>query len=169
MKFMRFPNSIVAPTAAPGCRTLLASLTAVTLLFAALAASRATTITAWNFENNSIAANNSPAPSTGTGTAVSIGMNLNGTAGCDVLQGVSGDTGANGIADTSQIWRVRSTTGGNGWTSTAGIGTQGAQFSASTVGYNNIVVTFDWYCTTKGEAKLQFQYTTDGSTWKNLP
>jgi len=128
------------------------------------------TITAWTFENDSsTTATNSPAPSTGTGTADSIGMNLNGTAGCDVLAGVSGDTGVNGIANLTELWRIRSTTGGNGWTNTAGIGTQGAQFAASTAGYNSITVSFDWYTTTRGEANAQLQYTTDGSNWNNVP
>jgi hypothetical protein len=31
-------------------------------------------ITAWTFENNALAVNNSPAPSTGSGAASSIGM-----------------------------------------------------------------------------------------------
>ena len=123
----------------------------------------------WNFENNSIAANDSPTPSTGTGTASPIGMALNGTVGaCDVLLGVAKDTGSNNIADLTQEWRIRSTVNGNGWTSTAGIGAQGAQFSASTAGYNTISVNFDWYATAQGEANLQLQYTADGVTWNNV-
>jgi uncharacterized protein (TIGR03437 family) len=42
-------------------------------------------------------------------------------------------------------------------------------FAASTAGYSNITVSFDWYATTQGEAKLQLQYTTDGATWHNVP
>jgi uncharacterized protein (TIGR03437 family) len=41
-------------------------------------------------------------------------------------------------------------------------------FAASTVGYNNITVSFDWYATNQGEANLMVQYTTDGSTWHNV-
>jgi hypothetical protein len=49
----------------------------VATLFAAfLPAVQAATIAAWNFENNPLAVNNNPAPSTGSGTASSIGMNL---------------------------------------------------------------------------------------------
>ena len=139
----------------------------------------ATTITAWNFENNAIAVNNSPVPSTGVGTASSIGMNLYPTPNIgvttdDVLKGTNSDTGANGNADTSQEWRIRGQAGtngaANGWSSLAPIGTQGAVFAASTVGFNAINVSFDWYTTTQGEANLQLEYTTNGgSTWTNVP
>jgi len=142
----------------------------------ACAVAQASTITQWTFENNSIAVNNSPAPSTGTGTASSLGMNLYATPNVgvttdDVLKGASSDTGANGVSDLSQVWRVRGQAGANGaangWSSLAPIGTQGAQFAASTVGYSAIAVSFDWYATTQGEANLQLEYTTNGTTWQN--
>ena len=135
-------------------------------------------ITAWTFENDTIAVNNNPAPSTGAGTASSIGMATYATPNIgvttdDVTQGATSDTGANGDANLTQIWRVRAQAGtagaANGWSSAAPIGTQGAVFAASTVGYTNITVSFDWYATTQGEANLQLQYTTDGSTWHNVP
>ena len=44
------------------------------LIAASLPVAQADVITAWTFENNAIAVNNSPAPSTGSGTASSIGM-----------------------------------------------------------------------------------------------
>ena len=127
---------------------------------------------------NPIAVNNNPAPSTGAGTASSIGMNIYPTPNVgvttdDVLQGTSGDTGANGVANLTQIWRVRAQAGANGaangWSSLAPIGTQGAVFAASTVGFSNINVSFDWYATTQGEANLQLEYTNDGTTWHNVP
>jgi hypothetical protein len=138
----------------------------------------AATITQWNFENDTIAVNNSPAPSTGAGTASSIGMNVYPTPNVgvttdDVLVGKNSDTGANGVADTTNTWRVRAQAGANGaangWSSAAPIGTQGAIFAASTVGYDAINVSFDWYATTQGEANLQLEYTDDGSTWTNVP
>ena len=148
------------------------------LVAASLSVAQADVITAWTFENNAIALNNSPAPTTGVGAASSIGMATYATPGVgvttdDVLEGATGDTGTNGNANLTNIWRVRSqaATGGgasNGWSSTAPIGTQGAVFAASTAGYSNIKVSFDWYATTQGEANLQLQYTTDGSTWKNV-
>ncbi len=133
------------------------------------------TITQWTFENDSIAVNNSPAPSTGTGTASAIGMtnSFNSTTSTntdDVVQGANGDTGTNNLADLTQIWRVRGQSPGNGWSSQAPIGTQGAVFATSTVGYfGPINVSFDWYTTTQGEANLQLEYTTNGTTWINVP
>ena len=143
-----------------------------------LAFAQSGVIAAWTFENNTIAVNNSPAPSTGSGTASSIGMatyptpNI-GVTTDDVIAGSAGDTGVNGIADLTQIWRVRAQAGAsgaaNGWSSLAPIGTQGAMFAASTAGYSNITVSFDWYATNQGEGKLQLTYTTDGTTWHNVP
>ncbi len=145
---------------------------------ASLQVAQAGTIAAWTFENDAIAVNNSPAPSTGSGTASSIGMatyatpNIGVTAD-DVVVGAAGDTGTNSNADLTNIWRVRAQAGSNGaangWSSLAPIGTQGAVFAASTVGFTNITVSFDWYATNQGEAKLQLQYTTDGTTWHNVP
>lgn len=138
----------------------------------------AVTVTAWTFQNNSIAVNNNPAPSTGVGTASSIGMDVYPTPNVgvttdDVLAGKNSDTGANGLADTSQEWRIRGQAGSNGaangWSSLAPIGTQGAVFAASTVGFNAINVQFDWYTTTQGEANLELLYTNDGTHWNNVP
>jgi hypothetical protein len=158
-------------------RTIIPTLTLTCALVAATQV-RAQIITAWTFENDPVAVNNNPAPSTGTGTASSIGMNIYPTPNIgvttdDVLVGKSSDTGANGLANTSQIWRVRAQAGSsgaaNGWSSLAPIGTQGAQFAASTAGYSSINVSFDWYSTTQGEANLQAEYTTDGINWINAP
>jgi hypothetical protein len=164
----------VSKKAALAIRTALA-LCAV----GAGAVAHADTIAQWTFENDAIAVNNTPAPSAGSGTASSIGMNLYATPNVgvtqdDVLQGASGDTGANSVADLTQIWRVRGQAGSNGaangWSSAAPIGTQGAVFSASTAGYSNITLSFDWYATTQGEANLQLRYSTDGgTTWTNTP
>jgi hypothetical protein len=139
---------------------------------------RAGIITAWDFENDAVATNNSPAPSVGAGTASSIGMDLYPTPNVgvttdDVLVGKNSDTGANTVANTTHTWRVRAQAGSNGaangWSSLAPIGTQGAVYAASTAGYNAINVSFDWYATTQGEANLQLEYTTDGTTWHNTP
>ncbi len=153
-------------------------LLTLTCALVAVTQARAQIITAWTFENDAVAVNNSPAPSTGTGTSSSIGMNIYPTPNIgvttdDVLVGKASDTGANGVADTTQIWRIRGQAGANGaangWSSLAPIGTQGAVFAASTVGYNSINVSFDWYATTQGEANLQAEYTTDGIHWINAP
>lgn len=154
-------------------------VSAAALVAAFLPLANAGVITAWTFENDAVAANNTPAPSTGTGSASSIGMATYATPNIgvttdDVTQGAASDTGSNGNADLTQIWRIRAQAGSagaaNGWSSTAPIGTQGAEFAVSTVGYSSpITVSFDWYATTQGEGKLQLQYTTDGKTWKNAP
>ena len=155
---------------------LRASLVATLALVAA--SSHAGVIAAWNFENQSVGVNNGPGASTGTGTASSIGMNLYPTPNVgvttdDVLVGKSSDTGANGVADLSQVWRIRGQAGANGaangWSSAAPIGSQGAVFAASTAGYSGPVsISFDWYATTQGEANLQLEYTSNGSTWNNV-
>ena len=82
------------------------------LMAASLSVAQADVIASWTFENNAIAVNNSPAPSTGSGTAKSLGMDVYptpsvGVATDDVLAGSTGDTGVNGNADLTQIWRVR--------------------------------------------------------------
>ncbi len=161
---------------------IVVAMISVILLAASPTARQASAavITQWNFENppDPIAVNNSPAPSTGAGTAGSIGMNVYPTPNVgvttdDVLQGVAGDTGVNTVANLTQVWRVRAQAGANGaangWSSLAPIGTQGAVFAASTVGYNAINVSFDWYATTQGEANLQLEYTNDGANWHNVP
>jgi hypothetical protein len=142
------------------------------------AGASASTITEWTFQNDSIAVNNNPVADVGVGTASSIGMNLYptpnvGVTADDILKGANSDTGANGIADTTQEWRIRGQAGSNGaangWSSLAPIGTQGAVFAASTAGFNTISVQFDWYTTTQGEANLELLYTNNGTTWTNVP
>lgn len=139
---------------------------------------KAATIADWTFENDTIAINNSPAPSSGTGTASSIGMATYPTPNVgvttdDVLQGATGDTGANSVANLTQIWRIRaqaeSNGAANGWSSLAPIGTQGAVFAENPGPNTSVSVSFDWYATTQGEANLQLAYTTDGTHFMNVP
>ena len=155
-------------------------ISALALSIASLASAEADTITAWNFENTPAATlTNSPVASTGTGVASVLGMTNNypttasdSVATADVIAGVSADTGVDGIADTGNIWRIRGQDASgkaNGWSSLAPIGTQGAEFAASTAGYGSINVSFDWYGTSQGEAKLQLEYTDNGTTWINTP
>jgi hypothetical protein len=136
-------------------------------------------LAAWTFNHDSVATNNTPATSSGTGTADSIGMNVYPTPNVgvtqdDVVLGKTSDTGINGVADTTNTWRIRGQAGtngaANGWSSAAPIGAQGAQFFTSTVGDTApINVSFDWYATSAGEANLQLEYTTNGGTsWNNL-
>jgi len=170
-------------------KLLVASAALTVALILAPGLKAQTTIVGWSFENDSIATNNSPLASTnailsGTYAADSIGMNVYATPNVgvtqdDIDQGASGDTGANGLADLTHTWRIRGQAGtmgaANGWSSLAPIASQGAQFFASTAGYsatsyNSLLISFDWYSTTQGEANLELMYTdNDGSTWTNLP
>ena len=145
------------------------------------------TVTEWAFDNNAIAVNTSPAPSTGTGTASTLGFNstYNSQATPTPANSTSVDTSdVNSSTPNStdpagiQQWRIRggdgttggnTSTGNNGWSSFAPVASQGAQFVASTAGFNNIQVSFDWSPTAQGEAKLQLQYTLNGSTYINVP
>ena len=127
--------------------------------------------------------NHSPDPSTGTGTASTLGMNVNSSTGnpdaatkdtsdINAASPLSTDPGTAGV---NTQWRIRGGdgsaspgTGTNAWSSLAPIGSQGAQFTVSTAGLNNIHVSFDWSPTAQGEAKLQLQYTLNGSTYFNV-
>jgi hypothetical protein len=150
-------------------------LAIVALLVTSLVTSRATntTITAWDFDGYTIGVqNNNPVPSTGAGDAFSLGMtnSYGGTSlpECDIILTPGASTGG-----SSDAWRIR---GGStfasagtpdGWSSSSGIGTQGAQFNVNTMGYTNIQLKFDYYITGSGTAKIQVEYTTDGLTWVN--
>ena len=156
-------------------KLILASCVAAFFASLTLSQAQQSTIIQWNFEGLPIGVTLNPAPSinhsAGAESAESIGMqlfNASTTNNPDVLLGATGDTGSDGITNYTQIWRIRGNTG-NGWISTAGIGTQGAQFNADTTGYTNITVSFDWYLTTQGEGHLQLEYTDDGINWTNVP
>jgi hypothetical protein len=144
-------------------------------------ATPASTIAKWTFESDTVATNDTPSADSGTGSADAIGMtnSYNSTTSVntdDVLVGVTSgkksDTGANSEADGTNEWRVRGQPGGtngNGWSTQAPVGTQGAQFAASTLGFTGVNVSFDWYVTSSGEANLQLEYTDNGTTWTNVP
>jgi hypothetical protein len=133
-----------------------------------------TTIADWSFDAGGkiVAPYNSPSATSGAngGTASVLGMN-NSYDGVSVSYAdVTKEVGAS-VPGTSYAWRIRggSSAGGagspNGWSTNAPIATQGAEFAASTAGFNNIKVSFDAYVTTTGEANMAVEYTTDGSSW----
>ena len=143
------------------------------LLIASLSAVQAVTITDWDFDIvGAVAApDNNPASSAGTGVANALGMNnsynnTNSISAPDVLASSGASTGTG-----SYGWRVRgagaSPNSGNGWSTQAPIGTQGAEFDASTLGFNSIQISFDIDTTAQAERNLQLEYTLDGSTWQN--
>lgn len=128
-------------------------------------------ITQFTFDNLDVGVNNSPLPSTGAGTATPLGMTNNFTTPpsvttCDILV----SNGSSNPNLGNKAWRIRSagSGNGNGWHPNAPLHSQGVQFDISTVGYEKITVTYDWFATTQGVKHQQFQYTTDGTTWINL-
>jgi hypothetical protein len=122
------------------------------LILASLSGAQAqNSLAAWTFDNLAIGANSSPQTSTGSGTASAIGL---GSSPSVVSLAGSSSGGANS-------WQL------SGWTASAAIGSQGAQFALSTVGYYQIQASFDVYATANAEAALQVQYTTEGSIWHN--
>ncbi len=132
-----------------------------------------TTLTAWTFDNVPIGLNASPSPSAGLGSASALDMgnsynHTNSISNPDVQSLAGSSTGSSGPL----AWRIRGYStqlgsGGNGWSTSAPIGTQGAEFDGSTFGYYRVKVSFDVYATSDAEANLLVQYTTDGSTWNN--
>jgi hypothetical protein len=111
-------------------------------------------------EAYSIGFNNTYSYAGGNGNLSTDASDINNTGGSS-----SGTTGPN-------AWRVRGAnsagTAGIGWNYQAPIGTQGAEYDASTVGYSNIVVNFDLYFTSAAEAKMCVLYTTNGWVSTNV-
>lgn len=140
---------------------------------------QAATITDWDFGTlAAVAPDNTPAPTTGSGSATSLGMtNTYAEAG-----GGAADTSTTYddiIADTDStignqnVWRIRGAgaTAGNGWSTNAPEYSQGAQFSASTAGYNGVTLSFNWASTAQGILNMQVQYNTNvnnASGWTNV-
>jgi len=127
-----------------GC---IASVLAVSLA----GANAATTLADWSFDNGAIGASSSPVPASGFGAASAVG--LGSTPNVVSLAGSS--------AGGPNSWQL------TGWSTSAAIGSQGAQFAASTLGYYQIQVSFDVHAQTNSEAGLLVQYSQDGIFWQN--
>lgn len=153
------------------------ALAIVSLVSAGLPQARAQSlITEWTFDNLAAGTTNlAPTPSSGSGNASSVGMGSTspapfptaGAVGPDVsnIVNVAG-TDSNNSGSGNNAWEI---VGSNGWNTAAAIGTQGAQFSVSTLGYTSISLSFDIEMTSKGEADFQVQYATNGSSnWQNV-
>lgn len=134
-------------------------------------ASAQTDIARWSFTSAAGAPDNNPTASTDLTSAAltSLGMtnsyNGGNTASCDVTS-TSGDP--NPLA-SGYAWRVRGASN-NGWALAAPQFSQGIEFDVSTVGYQNILVDFDWFCTNQGIADMQIQYnlnTNNAGGWTN--
>src|SRR5215469_9028292 len=127
------------------------------LLLASVAATQAqTTVSAWTFDNVAIGINAAPQPSTGLGAASALGMNnsynsTNSISNPDV-QSLAGSS--SGGPNSCRIRGFSTIAGshGNGWSTSAPVGTQGAQFTGSTFGYYKIRISFDVYATADAEA-----------------
>lgn len=137
------------------------------------AAQAGTVITQWSFTGKVAAPDNSPAPTTGTGATVSLGMTntytyANGEGPGSATSDDITQPGSSGQLQ-DYTWRIRGNSNAansgagmaNGWNNSAPNYTQGAEFQVPTTGYQNIGVSFDWYCTTQGVANMQFLYTLD--------
>jgi hypothetical protein len=147
----------------------LAGLAALALAsLSAANAATTNTLAGWKFDGTSHAAPyNSPAATAGIGgTAAVVGMNTNfngvaTTANADLFATNGASTGTGSVA-----WRIQATP--NAWNTNAPLGSQGVQFTNSTVGYYQIKASFDVYCTNGAERYLQVQYTVDnGTNWYN--
>lgn len=143
------------------------------MLLASLSAAKANgtyTLNSWVFDGGSTIAPpyNTATPSTGLGSASAlINYNFNGFNYGTANAGVYVQSGTSSSGSSSKAWRIQGTPG-SGWNTNAPIGSQGAQFGGSTVGYYQIKFTFDVYATADSEKALQVQYNIDGSTnWIN--
>lgn len=126
----------------------------------AVSSVEAATITQWNFNSatgDSDTATGTLTPSTGAGTASLVGTPA-GTFGSGASNGGSTDPQ---VGDDS------------GWQTSpypaVGTGnlTSGVQFAVSTVGFNDIIVSWDHRHSNTSPRHAGFQYTLDGSTWQN--
>ncbi len=113
-------------------------------------------IAQWTLENSPTAS--SPAPSTGTGTASTVGSmgTLSLATGMNTLTGCGTQTSG------TNAWAFSAVNPG------ASNESSGAQFTTSTLGYENISFSWEqrWSGTSTNTVRLQ--YTTDGSTWNNF-
>ena len=139
------------------------------------------TVANWQFDNIKAAKHiNNPVPAISNNTAIASCIGF-GTPDSPLYSSTfttgystnDADVTANGApysstgASGQNVWRLRGQPG-NGWLSTMPIGSQGAEFDVSTLNYTNIIITFDMYFTTQGEARICVLYTTDGWVTTNV-
>ena len=129
-------------------------------------------IAEWSFPATASSPDNSPAPNIGSGTAITLGMTNSYNGGNAASDDVVATAGTANAAFSENTWRIRGTPN-NGWaTAAAGAAeySQGIELDTSTVGYANIVFSFDWYATAQSIRDLQVQYntnTTNPNGWTN--
>jgi hypothetical protein len=128
---------------------MIKQLIAVAAVAAAAVPAQAVTVVQWNF--NSVSADNnvgtgSTLASTGAGTASLLGTTATFATGSP-----------NDLAADDSAWNLTSFP-----SATVGNKTEGAQFAVSTVGFADVVVTFDLRHSGTSSRYEQFQYTLDG-------
>ena len=137
-------------------RNLMAGLAAM----ACITAHAQTTLTTWNFDNVALGASVGPSPSAGFGSASVLGFG--GSSTPTVISQAGSSTGG------ANAWSVGNIGGASvGWRTSAAVGSQGATFAVSTLGYYQIQVSFDVYTQPHSEAALLVQYSQDGIYWQN--
>lgn len=131
----------------------------IALAFGVTAAANATIITQWdfNFGNDSNTSTGTLTPAIGTGTASLVG----GTTATFASGDASGGSTDPNVGDDS-AWNL-STWAPQGTES----GQRGAQFAVSTLGYFNVVVSWDQRHSNTVSRYFQFQYSTDGNTFSS--
>ena len=157
---------------------------AVMTCLACAAAAHADTIADWNFgtlpttsPDNTPAATGGSAAASAATTAQALGMTntyVETGGGGNVstnFDDITQDT--NSTIGNQNVWRIRGAgpTPGNGWSTNAPEYSQGAQFTTSTLGYSNVVLSFNWASTKQGIQDLQVQYNTNANSatgWTNI-
>ncbi len=138
----------------------------MTIRFATICASTAflatsasaVTITQWDFNSvvpDGNTSTGSTGPSLGTGSASLIGGATASFASGNSEGGSSDPNSGDDSAWNLSTWPAQGT----------GSGTRGARFALSTIGFQNIVVTWDQRNSNTAPNALQLQYTLDGSTF----
>ncbi|HAY15314.1 MAG TPA: PEP-CTERM sorting domain-containing protein [Fimbriimonadaceae bacterium] len=123
--------------------------------FAVVASSQAAILTQWNFNSTTSDANTSTgttAPAIGTGTASVVGGLTTSFASGDASGGSTDPAVGDDSAWNTTTYAAQGT----------GDKTRGVQFLVSTVGQQNIVVSWDIRHSNTASRWTQFQYTTDG-------
>ncbi|MBS1705347.1 MAG: PEP-CTERM sorting domain-containing protein [Armatimonadetes bacterium] len=130
-------------------------LTLVSLALACVAASQAVVITQWNFNSNPPDTSTSTGtllPSIGAGTAAGIGgVTASYTAGTGSSDPAASDNTAMHLANFPAQG--------------VGSGTAGAQFNVSTVGFANVIISFDRRHSASASRWVELQYSTNGTTF----
>ncbi len=110
----------------------------------------------WTYEtlNGVITA---PTPNIGTGTSSLVGS----MSGLSMATGMNTASGCGAQTSGTQAWAIASAAPGTNESS-------GARFSTSTVGYQNIKVTWEQRWSNTSANTLRLQYTTNGTNWTNF-